>query len=128
MSGRRRAAGRQQPPFGPLHVITAVQSDGDPRSPDSLARLDVLDRELQARRIRSVYATPDPPTNQDQLRTTYKSVAHPLICDPGEIVVAERYRGLVSGYRRIRQQSLSLTFHLHGTVSREMPKGWSPGG
>jgi hypothetical protein len=39
------------PPLGPLHVVTAVQPDSDPDSPDSAARMAVLDRELASRGI-----------------------------------------------------------------------------
>lgn len=43
-------------PLGPLHVVTAIQPDGDPRGADSAVRLAVLDRELHAMEVRSVRA------------------------------------------------------------------------
>lgn len=43
-------------PLGPLHVVAAVQPDGDPDSVDSAARLAVLDRELHASGVRSIRA------------------------------------------------------------------------
>jgi hypothetical protein len=48
--------GGELPPLGPLHVITAIQPDGDPTSADSAARMAVLDRELQAARLVSIQA------------------------------------------------------------------------
>lgn len=47
---------RELLPLGPLHVVAAVQPDGDPGSVDSAARLAVLDRELHAMDVRSVHA------------------------------------------------------------------------
>lgn len=44
------------PPLGALHVIAAVQPDGEPNSDDSAARLAVLDRELAVRGIRAIPA------------------------------------------------------------------------
>lgn len=38
-----------KPPFGPLHVISAVQPDADPEDTDSANRLGILDRELAER-------------------------------------------------------------------------------
>ncbi len=38
----------QVSPLAPLHVLSAVQPDGTPDSPDSRARLAVLDRELRS--------------------------------------------------------------------------------
>lgn len=49
-------AGGDQPPLESLHVITAVQPDGVPDSPDSRARLAVLDRHLSAADIRFIRA------------------------------------------------------------------------
>jgi len=48
--------GNKHLPLGPLHVVTAIQPDGDPDSGDSAARLKVLDRELRAAGIRSIRA------------------------------------------------------------------------
>ena len=48
--------GDESPPLGSLHVVTAVQPDGEPGSADSLARLGVLDRELTAAGIRAIPA------------------------------------------------------------------------
>lgn len=45
--------GCTDPPLGPLHVITAIQPDGDPTSADSIARMAVLDRELHTHGIAS---------------------------------------------------------------------------
>lgn len=47
---------RELLPLGPLHVVAAVQPDGDPDSVDSAARLAVLDRELHASGVRSFRA------------------------------------------------------------------------
>ena len=44
----------QEPPFGPLHVVTAVQPDADPDSAESAARVGILDQELKARAIRAI--------------------------------------------------------------------------
>lgn len=43
-----------EPPFGPLHVVTAVQPDADPDSAESAARMGILDQELKARAIRAI--------------------------------------------------------------------------
>ncbi len=45
-----------RPPLGPLHVITAVQPDGDPDSPDSAARGGVLAAELDGLGLRRLHA------------------------------------------------------------------------
>ena len=50
-------AGGDRPPLGPCHVIAAVQPDSEPDSQENLARLEVLDRELQAAAIASIRAT-----------------------------------------------------------------------
>ncbi|MDT5324022.1 MAG: hypothetical protein QOF25_1174 [Mycobacterium sp.] len=50
-------AGGDRPPLGPCHVIAAVQPDSEPDSEENLARLEVLDRELQAAAIASIRAT-----------------------------------------------------------------------
>lgn len=47
---------RELLPLGPLHVVAAVQPDGDPGSVDSAARLAVLDRELHALGVQSIRA------------------------------------------------------------------------
>ena len=43
-----------EPPFGPLHVISAVQPDADPEDTDSANRLGILDRELAERGVDAV--------------------------------------------------------------------------
>jgi len=43
-----------EPPFGPLHVITAVQPDADPEDAESAGRMDVLDCELAERGLGAV--------------------------------------------------------------------------
>ncbi|MBS9535478.1 DUF3293 domain-containing protein [Mycobacterium sp. M1] len=48
--------GDQEPRLESLHVITAVQPDGDPNSPDSQARLAVLDHHLREHRLESLRA------------------------------------------------------------------------
>lgn len=49
--------GCEQPPLGPLHVITAVQPDSDPTNDNNVARMNVLDHELQAAGVASIRAT-----------------------------------------------------------------------
>jgi len=49
-------AGDDLPPWGPLHVVTAIQPDSDPSGADSAARMEVLDRELAERGLRSMLA------------------------------------------------------------------------
>ncbi|UHJ57097.1 DUF3293 domain-containing protein [Mycolicibacterium fortuitum] len=49
-------SGGEDPPLGPLHVVTAIQPDGEPGSADSAARMAVLDQELAAFDIRSIPA------------------------------------------------------------------------
>lgn len=46
--------GDEDPPLGPLHVITAVQPNGDPGSSESAARLLLLDHELHAAGVRAL--------------------------------------------------------------------------
>ncbi|MFM8858469.1 MAG: DUF3293 domain-containing protein [Actinomycetota bacterium] len=48
--------GLVEPPFGPLHVVSATQPGSDPDSYESVERLAVLDQELQDRCIESVPA------------------------------------------------------------------------
>jgi hypothetical protein len=48
--------GEDDPPLGPLHVITAVQPRSEPDSDENIARIGVLDRELRAAGISSVRA------------------------------------------------------------------------
>lgn len=48
--------GDEHPPLGSLHVVTAVQPNGEPGSADSMARLAVLDEELATMEIRSIGA------------------------------------------------------------------------
>ncbi|TXI53447.1 DUF3293 domain-containing protein [Mycolicibacter arupensis] len=48
--------GCEQPPLGPLHIITAVQPDSNPTSAENLARMAVLDHELQTAGIASITA------------------------------------------------------------------------
>lgn len=50
-----RATARPLPPFGPLHVVTAIQPDPEPDNV-SRARMLVLDRHLHAAGIRSMPA------------------------------------------------------------------------
>lgn len=49
-------SGYERPPLGALHVVTAMQPDTDPGSPDNAARMAVLDQELSAEGIRSIQA------------------------------------------------------------------------
>ena len=46
----------EQPPFGPLHVVTAVQPDADPDSIESHTRIVILDDELRVAGTRFVRA------------------------------------------------------------------------
>lgn len=48
--------GCTRPPLGPLHVITAIQPDTDPTSAENVARMTVLDRELQSAGVASIRA------------------------------------------------------------------------
>ena len=48
--------GFAEPPFGPLHVVSATQPGSDPDSYENVERLAVLDRELQDLGIESVPA------------------------------------------------------------------------
>ena len=48
--------GCAEPPFGPLHVVSATQPGSDPDSYENVERLAVLDRELQDLGIESVPA------------------------------------------------------------------------
>lgn len=52
---RDDAGGDEDPPLGPLHVVTAVQPELDEDIAEIAARMDVLDRELSDRRIRSMH-------------------------------------------------------------------------
>jgi hypothetical protein len=49
--------GQVSPPLGALHVVTAVQPDTEPDSPDNRARLALLDQELTAMRMRFLEVT-----------------------------------------------------------------------
>lgn len=49
------SAGEPHPPFGPLHVVTAIQPDPEPARV-SCARMQVLDRYLHIAGIRSIPA------------------------------------------------------------------------
>ena len=44
----------QDPPFGPLHVVTAIQPISDPDPVENATRMDVLDRELTNLGIRAI--------------------------------------------------------------------------
>lgn len=48
--------GEDDPPLGPLHVVTAVQPKSEPGSDDNLARMEVLDHELTTKRLVSIRA------------------------------------------------------------------------
>lgn len=50
------SGGEDNPPLGPLHVITAVHPQSEPDSDENLARTDVLDHELRACGIASIRA------------------------------------------------------------------------
>ncbi len=50
------AVGGNRPPLGPLHVVTAVQPNSEPCSVDIMARMGVLDQELDDAGIRSIRA------------------------------------------------------------------------
>ena len=51
-----RGGGSDQPPLGPLHVISATQPGSEPNSKESAARLAVLDVELRNAGIGSIRA------------------------------------------------------------------------
>ncbi|WP_197379987.1 DUF3293 domain-containing protein [Mycolicibacterium mengxianglii] len=46
----------EAPPLGPLHVVSAVQPNGDPGSSDSAARLELLDHQLFTQNVRAIRA------------------------------------------------------------------------
>lgn len=48
--------GGDQPPLGSAHVITAIQPNTEPTSADNVARMAVLDRELQTEDITAIRA------------------------------------------------------------------------
>lgn len=50
------ADGEDDPPLGGLHVVTAVQPNSLPTSDENLARIAVLDNELEAAGIRAIRA------------------------------------------------------------------------
>ena len=45
-------ADEDRPPFGEMHVVTAIQPDADRQSADSAARMAVLDQELADAELR----------------------------------------------------------------------------
>lgn len=50
----RLGTNESRPPLGPLHVISAVQPDGEPTTTDSRDRLTVLDQELEILGLQTV--------------------------------------------------------------------------